>query len=292
MSATQFDNRIFQFILTYGTTKIILDGGLYITANGTKYANPLQDECTLLIANLKQDTRDHLLTQLTPFNLDQQRKTVSVYAGRVSTGLFLLYQGDITECTASQPPDIGLNIKSKTAQFYKMNILAQAQSITAPLSQIVNSAASSMGLTPQFQATDKQIANYNYTGSAAGQVDHIADLGSIDVYIDGTTLVCKNRGYPLNNVTHTLSSQTGLVGKPELTQYGVKATSLLAPSAKIGGKLSLTSTSNPLLNGDYTIYQMGFSIATRDVPFYTILEASKFPVLYMNTGLSGDLVTQ
>lgn len=290
MSQTQFDDRIFKVVLQYASSQITLDGGLYIKATGTKYANPLQDECTLVVANLKQDQRDNLATQLTPFNLDQARKSVMIYAGRVSTGLFLLYQGDITECTPSQPPDIALTIKSKTAQFFKMNILAQAQSITAPLSQIVTNAASSMGLTPQFQATDKQIANYSYTGSAAGQVDHIADLGSIDLFIDGTTLVCKNRGAPLNNVTHVLSSSTGMVGKPELTQYGVKVTSLLAPTARIGAKLSLTSALNPLLNGDYTIYQMGFDIASRETPFYTIIEASKFPVLYLNTGLSGNLV--
>lgn len=285
MSATQFDDRIFKVVLTYGTTQLTLDGGFSIVATGTKYVNALQDECTVVIANLKKDVRDNLATQLTPFTTIPSQKSLALYAGRVSTGLFLLYTGDITQCMPSQPPNIALTIQCKTAQYQKMNILAQAQNVTAPLSQIVTQAAGSMSLKPMVQVQqDKLIGNYSYSGSAAGQVDKISALGPYDVFVDGDTLVCKDKGVALTNYTHVLSAASGMVGVPEPNEYGVTVRCLLEPTSRIGGKLTLKSDLNPMLSGDYAIYQMGFQVASRDVPFYNIISASKGDVIGIQTG--------
>jgi hypothetical protein len=292
MATPAFDDRIVKVVFTYGETQVTIDTSTgdpkkpaSIAANGTMYVNPLQNECNLSIANLSADLRNQLLTQLTPWNFDQKRKTVALYAGRVSTGMFLLYQGDITECFATQPPDIYLNIKSKTNQFYKYDIIAQAQNITAPLSNIVNNAAAGMGLNARFEATDKQIANYSYTGSRIKEIDHISELGPYDVYTTGSLLVCKDAGVPLKNENHTISAATGMISTPQPTEWGVKVVTMLNPSIIIGGGFTLDSAVNPLLNGDYTIYKYGFQIATTDVPFYSILEGTKRYDLYTNTAL-------
>lgn len=276
----QFDDRIIKVVLSYGTTQLTLGEGLYITASGQKYANAMQDECTITIANLKRETRDQLATQLTPFNMNQARKSVQLYAGRQSTGAFLLYSGDIVACTPSQPPNILLTIKSKTCQFYKYDLVAQANNVTAPLSQIAGNVASSMGLTPHFEATDRTIQNYSFTGATIKQVDALGQAGSVDAYVDGSTLVVKDRGVALTNTVLQLNQDTGMVGQPELTEYGFRALCMLTPSAKLGGAVELTSVSNPLLNGSYTIYKLGFEIASRDPAFYSVIEASKFPVPY------------
>jgi hypothetical protein len=292
MPTVAFDDRIIQVVFTYGQTEVTIDTRdgdpgrpIDISANGSLYVNPLQNECNITIANLSRDLRNQLQTQLTPFNLDQARKTVKLYAGRESTGLFLLYQGDITEGMSTQPPDIFTNIKSKTNQFYKYNIIAQAQNITAPLSQIVSNAASGMGLNARFEATDKQIANYSYTGAQIKEIDHISELGPYDVYTTGNTLVCKNKNVPLQNENHTVSMATGMIGQPQPTEWGCKVVTMLNPSIMIGGGFTLQSLINPLLDGDYTIYKYGFQIASRDVPFYSIMEGTKRYDLYTNTAL-------
>lgn len=285
-----FDDRIFKLVFTYGNSQVTIDSQTsdvppMITAQGSLRTNPLQNECAVSVANLSAALRNQLLTQLTPWNYDQARKTMAVYAGRVSTGLFLLYQGDITECFASQPPDITLNIKSKTNQFYKYDIIAQSQNLVTPVSNIVKNAAQGMGLTPRFEATDKNIANYSYTGSRIKEVEHIGLLGSYDVYTTGNTLVCKDRGKPLANENHTVSAETGMIGQPQPTEWGVRCVTLLAPGVLIGGSFTLDSKINPLLNGDYTIYQYGFQIASRDAPFYTLLEGTKRYDLYNQSAL-------
>jgi hypothetical protein len=290
---SQFDDRIFKVEFTWGTGDITLtagnasstNGGMSISATGQKYANPLQDDCSISIANLSPKIRNLLLTQLTNFNYNQQRKTMALYAGRVSTGLFLLYSGDITQCVPSQPPDITLHVSCKTAQFYKFNILAQANAITAPMSQISAQVASAMGLKIQFEATDKNIQNYSYTGSAEKQVRALSDLGAIDCYVDGGILVVKDKGKPLQNVRYAVNSNNGMIGIPEPTDWGVRVRSLLVPNARVGGAIDLVSEKNPLLNGAYTTYKLGFQVASREVPFYTIFEATKYIDLYYNAAL-------
>jgi len=153
------------------------------------------------------------------------------------------------------------------------------------MSQIAGDVASSMGLSFKFQATDRNVANYAYTGSAAGQVDKLNKLGGMDAYIDDGMLVCKNRGMPLADAVHTLSSESGMIGQVEVTEWGVRVRCLLSPNVQLGGTLNLTSTQNPSLNGSYTIYKTGFQIATRDAPFYDVIEATRYPAIFYTASM-------
>ena len=275
-----FDDRIFKVVLKFANTELTLDGGLDIHATGMKYANAAQNECNLKIANLKKETRDQLATQLTPWNLDQKRKSVELYAGRESTGLFLLYKGDITECTPSQPPDIVLTIKSQAQQWYKFDYLLQAHNASAPLSHIADGVGQSMGLPVKFEATDKTITNYSYSGSTVQQINKLNELGYIDAYEDNGNLIVKDKGISLKNTSHILSQDNGMIGTPSLTEYGVQVKMLLDPNPTLGGDIEIQSFLNPSLDGKYNIYQLGFDIASRDIPFYGIIYASRYPVIY------------
>lgn len=287
-----FDDRIVKIVFTYGgnqtatiDTSADPENAAYIVASGTKFVDVTQNECTLQIANLSRDLRNALATNLTPFDYNQQRKSVQVWAGRKSTGMFLRYQGDIISAVPSQPPNIIMNIRSKTMQFFKNDIVAQSYAVTAPLSQIASDTAKSLGVNLRFEANDRNIANYAYSGSATGQLQRLGDLGPIDAYVDDNTLVCKNKGVALANTSCVLSKETGLIGQVELTEYGIRTRSLLSPGVVLGGTLTLDSSQNPSLNGNYTIYRTGFEIATRDVAFYDIIESTRYPSMFWSTNL-------
>lgn len=286
-----FDDRIVKIVFAYGDQTVIIDTSLdpsnppFIVASGAKFVDVTQNECSLQIGNLSRQLRNALATNLTPFDYNQQRKSMQVWAGRVSTGMFLRYQGDIISAVPSQPPDIIMNIRSKTMQFFKNDIVAQSYAVTAPLSQIAGDVAKVLGLNLKFEATDRNISNYAYSGSAAGQVQRIGTLGPVDTYVDDGTLVCKNKGVALANASHVLSTDSGMIGQVELTEYGVRVKCLLSPGVQLGGTLTLQSVQNPSLNGDYTIYRTGFEIATRDVAFYDVIEATRYPAMFWSTSL-------
>lgn len=286
-----FDDRIVKIVFTYGTQQAVIDTSVdpsnppFIVANGSKFVDVTQNECTLQVGNLSRDLRNALATNLTPFDYNQQRKSIQVWAGRVSTGLFLRYEGDIISAIPSQPPDIIMHIRSKTMQFFKNDIVAQSYAVTAPLSQIASDTAKSLGLNLKFEASERNISNYAYSGSATGQLQRLGSLGPIDAYVDDNTLVCKDKGVVLVNASHVLSQDSGMIGQIELTEYGVRVKSLLSPSVILGGTLTLNSVQNPSLNGDYTIYRTGFEIATRDTAFYDVIEATRYPAMFWSTSL-------
>lgn len=286
-----FDDRIVKLVFTYGEETATIDTSAdpknppFILASGSKFVDVTQNECNIQVANLSRDLRNALATNLTPFDYNQSRKSVEVWAGRVSTGLFLRYQGDIVSAVPTQPPDIVMCIRSRTMQFFKNDLVAQSYAVTAPLSQIGADIAKQLGLNLRFEATDRNIANYAYTGSAVGQVQRLQKLGAIDAYVDDGTLVCKDKGVALANSIYELSQAGGMIGQVELTEYGIRVKSLLSPNVKLGGTLRLNSVQNPSLNGDYTIYRTGFEIATRDAAFYDIIEATKYPQMFWTASL-------
>lgn len=286
-----FDDRIVKLVFTYGSETATIDTSSdpknppFIVANGSKFVDVTQNECNIQVANLSRDLRNALATNLTPFDYNQARKSVQVWAGRVSTGLFLRYQGDIVSAVPTQPPDIIMNIRSRTMQFFKNDLVAQSYAVTAPLSQIAADVSKQLGLNLRFEATDRSIANYSYTGSATGQIQRLQKLGAVDAYVDDGTLVCKDKGVSLQNTVFELSQAGGMIGQVELTEYGIRVKSLLSPNVKLGGTLRLNSVQNPSLNGDYTIYRTGFEIATRDVAFYDIIEATKYPQMFWTASL-------
>lgn len=287
-----FDDRIVKLVFTYGTETATIDTSQgdpkeppFITVSGSKFVDVTQNECSIQVANLSRELRNSLATNLTPYDYNQARKSVQVWAGRVSTGMFLRYAGDIVSAVPSQPPDIVMNIRSRTMQFYKNDLVAQAYGVTAPLSQIAQNMSQQMGLNLQFEATDRNIANYAYNGSVAGQIQKLQSLGAIDAYVDDNTLVCKDKGTALSNEVFNVSEASGMIGQVELTEYGIRVKCLLSPGVRLGGTLALTSVQNPSLNGNYTIYRTGFDIATRDAPFYDVIEATRYPQMFWSQSL-------
>lgn len=248
--------------------------GLYITATGMKYANPLQNECTVKIMNLRKSVRDYLLTETSPFNRPRRRKRLILEAGRQSIGYFKIFEGDIVEASPSQPPDISLTLKASTGGWWKTGITTASYGGSVPMSTIAKQAAESMGLRLQNDATDKNVANYSYTGSTLRQVDQIRDMG-YTTFVDDDTLYVTDIGQAVKGSAYVLSKETGMIGIPQPTEQGVKVRFLLDPQARVGSQISLVSEMNPAVNGDYVVYKLGFDISNRDTAFYSIAEARR-----------------
>jgi hypothetical protein len=154
-------------------------------------------------------------------------------------------------------------------------MVARSQPGRSSLSQISKQVADDLGLALDFQATDKSIANYTYSGAALKQVDRLGEVGLVNAYVDDTVLIVKNANAPLNNRIKIVSLETGMIGIPEITELGVKVKFLLDNQTTLGGLLRVQSKMYPAANGDYVIYKLGFEIANRDVPFYWIAEAKR-----------------
>lgn len=248
---------------------------LFITASGTKFANANQNECEVKITNLDKPTRDYLLTETSPFNKNRTRKLLRVEAGRRSTGTSLVFQGDITTATGSQPPDITMTLKCATGDFQKGLIVAKSAAGMTPLRNIAQGVARDLGLVLLFEAKDKQIANYSFTGGALKQVNALGNMGMVNAYVDDGNLIVKDFNAPLRGRTRELNLDTGMIGIPEFTERGLKVRMLFDNQTTVGSGLNVRSTQNPAVNGLYTVFKLNFDLANRDTQFYYTAECTR-----------------
>jgi len=272
--ANELDPRIVQVAIEVDGVIKTYDQ-ILITATGTKYANPLQNSAQITLTNLDRVTQDYILSETSPFNLNRTPKTVSLFAGRESYGTTLIYRGNIISAVVSQPPDLTVTLKCLTGNYIKGSVLARYQPGTATLSAIAAGIAQDTNTILNFQATDKNITNYNFSGSALDQVELLNNSGNYNAYIDDNILIVKNAGVPIAGIARVLDATNGLIGVPEMTEQGVRVKYLLDNVSRLGGELNLKSLVYPAADGSYIIYKLGFEITNRDTPFYHIAEAAR-----------------
>ena len=242
--------------------------GLRVRAGGTKFANAQQNECTLTVSGLSMSTRDHLLTETSPFNSNRTPKRLIIEVGRVGTALFRIFIGDIVSAEPSAPPDVDVIIKAKTQSAQAGNVVAIASGPISKLSAISQRVADEIGLGLDFQALDKNISNFSYTGAALKMVNLLQDSGGVRAFIDDEILIVKNYGSALAGRIRILGADTGMVGIPKATEKGLDVTFLIDSESLLGGMIRLDSKMNKSLNGDYVIDQLKFDVASHEDPFF------------------------
>ncbi|WP_440898746.1 baseplate hub protein [Bordetella avium] len=168
--------------------------------------------------------------------------------GRVSTGLFRIYVGDITSAEPSSPPDVDIVLKSKTGNASSGDVVSKSAQALSKLSQIAAGIASDVGATLDFQALDKLIANYTYTGGALGQINRLAEAGGVRAFLDDDRLIVQDFGKATAGRVKVLNLNSGLVGIPKANDKGVDVTYLIDGESVLGGKLILESKFNRALN--------------------------------------------
>lgn len=249
--------------------------GLNIRASGTKYANPLQNECSVTVTGLSMATRDRILTDSSPFAKSKTPRRLIIDAGRESYGFFRVFVGDITSAEPAPPPDVALTIKAKTENAQSMAVASVSAGALSRLSSISEQVAKQLGVGLRFEAQEKNIANWSFTGAAIRLVNRLAEMGGVSAFIDDDLLIVKDRAKALRGDMRILSLDSGLVGIPKASEKGVDVEFLIDQEAKLGGTLRLDSKMNKALNGDYRIDQLNFDISTHDDAFFYQAQCSR-----------------
>jgi hypothetical protein len=260
--------------------QVLRTNGLWITARGTKFDNENPQECEVSISGLSRETREFLLSETSPWNANRVAKQITVSAGRVSTGLSLIYSGDVVKASITNPPDNIVTLNCLTFFFQNGNIITPAAVPTNLISNIAKQVAGNLGIPLQFEATDKPLTNYNFIGAALKQIDRINSIGGVSAYIENNVLVVKNKNTALVSAgTKIVSAETGMVALPEITNFGVKVTFMIDNYTRLGTLLTVKSDRVPTANGSYIVYKLAFDISSRDNNFYWVAEAQRNGVI-------------
>jgi hypothetical protein len=295
--SSAFDPRIIEIDIVLPDQTYTFSGDYSIYASGSKFGCATMNSCSLRIDNLTKELRNTILTLASPLlsppsnnpafanSQAATRKPVilNLKAGRQSTGVFLLFTGNVISCEVTQPPDIGIVLRSLTNNF-NMSLLANIQQpAVTQLSEIAQTIAIQNGLFIDFEASDKQIDNYSFTGALNNNLEKLNQMGGIQAGVDNGTMWVINAGSVRKNTGFTISESTGMVGIPQVTDQGVTVKVMMNSAILVGGQVTIQSVTNPAANGTFKVAKMDYEIASREQPFWYTLLCSNIGVFQGST---------
>jgi hypothetical protein len=245
--------------------------GLKIGAEGVKYASPYKNEAGISIAGLSQDTRSAVLTNFS----SKKPMRVILEVGREKESLFTLFIGDVVNVSTGEAPDFTLEIKAQTRRNGATKIVTMDGAESVSLKGIAEKCAANLGIKLKFQAKERKVAGYSYTGDAAAQVYDIARVGGVVTYVDDDTLFVLDADDFAKSRRRILNEKSGMIGLPRPTDGGVEVTFLIDGTAILGGQLTIESKLDPTLSGDYIVKQLSFNAQTHSDEFFYIAKCAK-----------------
>lgn len=276
-----FDGRLLNVQITIDGQIISYDQEYFILASGTRYGSGNFGECAIRLDNISKSDRDFIISKTTLWSLQRSLVQVVINCGRESYGTFELFRGTVISASVTQPPDIGLVLNCATGAA----VLGYANAFTAPpqatflsiCQQVANNITAAQPTNPiilDFQSTQggKLINNYSFTGPVTNQINKLAQLAEVRAFIENNKLKIRDIGIPDKAASILISSQTGMIGVPQITQTGVRVKILMINDVELNMPVQVVSTVNAQANGNFYIFKMQFEVASRDTPFYWVLD--------------------
>ena len=228
------------------------------------------------IANLSREDVEYLTTYTSPYVDQSKKKRINVFAGYESTGVGMIFSGDIYSALPEGLPDTWLNIEAKTEYFNQQNIITLSQSKinTKGIAQIV---ANQLDLALIWRSkSEKFIDAFNFTGAKTKLLNRLNQLDNFTAFVDnGSLLVIDiNEQPPQTSTTKQkgfiklINAESGMIGIPQPDEHGVKIKVLLDPAVNLGDWFKLGSKRLPIVNGFYQVYEMTYDFATREPQYY------------------------
>ena len=244
----------------------------------TRKMSETGSDAKIAIANLSREDVEYLTTYTSPYVDQNKKKRINIFAGYESTGVGLIFSGDIYSALPEGLPDTWLNIEAKTEYFNQQNIITMSQGrmLVKNLAAII---ANQLGCEFIWRASSqKYVDSFNFSGAKAKLVNRLNDLGEFYAFIDNNILYCidrnedapqqQNSSVKTKGTIKLINGDSGLIGLPQPDEYGVKIKVLLDPAVKLGDWFKLESKRLPIVNGYYQVYEMTFDFATREPQFY------------------------
>lgn len=195
--------------------------------------------------------------------------------------LGLILGGEIWECSADfTSADKKLMLKAKG------NLI---KNFTGDLSVSLNGNVDLKDICKEFTLKQKMIleydeaikpiaqAGYSFLGTPKQMINELRkSFKDLWFYFseDGETLKVQPKENATIKNPQKLNADTGLVGTPTPTQYGIKATSLLNNNFKAGSWVTLESSKVSQYNGTYYIREVKHKGTNQGNEWYSILDLS------------------
>lgn len=199
-------------------------------------------------------------------NLNQ----ISILAGDATNGMSLVFQGILQTAVinTAAAPKISFDMTALTNYGLAMTPIPPASfSGAASVATIMETLAASNALGFENNGVTAVLSNPYFPGTFTQQVMACKRAANINAVIDPTKSSSGNVGtlaiWPKNGIrtttTASVSPQTGMIGYPRYTAYGIDVDMLFNPNLIFGGQLQVASSLAPAC-GTWAIYQISHQI--------------------------------
>lgn len=236
--------------------------GLRASALVIKAGGPAMNELQLRIWGLSESIQNSLSTlgQL-PIVVGSNR--VSVSAGNEGSQPSLVFDGNIAAAWA--------DYQNQPETFFHVTAYLGTEAAAKPVPPssyggptdavvIMSQLATQMGLSFENNGvTGVLLSNPYFPGAAWEQMRRCAEAAGINCIVDDGKLAIWPNGGARSASTLLISPQTGMIGYPRYTQYGIAVSTLFNPSLKYGTYVEVRSSLTPA-NGRWYIYKLSHNL--------------------------------
>jgi len=211
------------------------------------------------IYGLTLDVMNDLATLGMVYN-QMRRNTVTVLAGDAVAGVHMVFYGSIQQAWTdfSSMPDVSFNVEAQTLGTEAV-ILADSTSISGAVDVAAQMEKFAKALNLDFEnnGITTKTPPVNLWGSIVSQAAQLAKTADINWFVDNRTLAIwpKGNAGSRGGTVPIISKDSGLVGYPGFTAYGISLKMLFNPDIKFGGRIKVESDLSQLLS---TINSKGF----------------------------------
>jgi hypothetical protein len=219
--------------------------GLRIHCETEAGGQPSKNKCKLKIYGMLEKDMETLTTIPAQANkpLAVHHNLVQVMAGD-STGMSLVFQGDISEAFASyhQPPNLHFSVEAIAGFFPSLSAVPpKSYKGAVSVSSLMSTLAAQMGYTFQDSGVTAQLKNPYLSGTAMQQAQSIANAANIEFGVDNEILFIAPRGAARAGMAPLISADTGLIEYPIFNKKGIKFNCMYNPGLKLGGMVNVQS---------------------------------------------------
>jgi len=231
--------------------------GLSIKFEIKKTIGSVMNEATIEIDGLSTPTLENLTTTVSQvFNPSGTKPVLKITAGYVNEES-ILFEGELYEAIAGARPRRTLTCQGKTG-FSNKGTQASFSIDNTKLHTVAKSIAEQAGIAYIFdEGTNIGIENYTYSGNLYDAVIGLGSYGrGITAYVEDNVLrIIKDTTTPSTS-SSVISSDTGMIGLPQITQTGVIVRYRMNAFVKCNSSIRVISQIIPLASGLYTVIKI------------------------------------
>lgn len=248
-----------------GSDVVTLEG-LRVSAVISKAGTPSGATLTMQVYGMRLELMNKLATLGMVYS-QIRRNVVTVLAGDEGAVPAVAFTGTILQAWIdfTAMPDVAFHVEAQTLGAESV-IPADPTSIqgSADVAQLMKGFADKMGLSFENNGIDAKIPNPYFYGSLVAQAAAVANAAGINWFVDNDVLAIWKKGKSRSGTVPLISPQTGMVGYPGFTAYGITIKTVFNADirfqADVKVESSLEGVARLNANGIWTVYNIDHEI--------------------------------